>query len=190
MALRPADLKLSFPSLVELLEERARLHADTVAYTFLKDGSDPVSITYGELDRRARAVGRHLAAKTSRGDRVLLLYPPGLDFVAGFFGSMFGGVVPVPLPLTGTRGGFEKIVLVSADTGARLALTTSTSSDDLRNGLPGLEVSAPYTCSGTGKPGVSAVHLGIDLHAARGDDQSRECATQPFQYRPGVSARA
>ena len=53
-------------------------------------------LTRGELDRRARALAARLQARGLAGRRALLLYPPGLEFIAAFFGCLYAGVVAVP----------------------------------------------------------------------------------------------
>ncbi|MEZ4708772.1 MAG: aminotransferase class I/II-fold pyridoxal phosphate-dependent enzyme [Caldilineaceae bacterium] len=84
-------------TLVEILRTRAETQPDQRAYTFLVDGErEEVHLTYAELDQKARAIAAQLQAMTTVGDRALLLYPPGLDFIAGFFGCLYAGVVAVP----------------------------------------------------------------------------------------------
>ncbi|HEX5709232.1 MAG TPA: fatty acyl-AMP ligase, partial [Pyrinomonadaceae bacterium] len=64
----------------------------------MTDGeTNEVSLTYAQLERRARAVGAWLQSSGASGERVLLLYPPGLDFVAAFFGCLYAGAVAVPV---------------------------------------------------------------------------------------------
>ncbi|HTB80149.1 MAG TPA: beta-ketoacyl synthase N-terminal-like domain-containing protein, partial [Opitutaceae bacterium] len=85
------------PTLVELLRYRATQQPDGLVYTFLADGDSVAeTLTYGELDRRARTIGALLQAQVEPGARVLLCYQPGLDFIAGFFGCLYAGVVAVP----------------------------------------------------------------------------------------------
>ena len=82
-------------TIVALLQMRAEQQPNSVAYTFVSDrGRD--AITYAELDRRARGVGRMLAERHMRGSPVMLLYPPGLDYLAGFFGCLYAGAIAVP----------------------------------------------------------------------------------------------
>jgi acyl-CoA synthetase (AMP-forming)/AMP-acid ligase II len=84
-------------TLVELLRERAERFPDKTIYTFLGEaGSEPAEITYGELDRRARSLAVRLATGGRPGDRVLLIYPPGIDFVIAFFAVMYAGMIAVP----------------------------------------------------------------------------------------------
>ena len=84
-------------TLVDLLCRRADDRADQPAFTFLTDGeTEACELTYGELDRRARAIAARLQSLGARGDRAILLYPPGLDYIAAFFGCLYAGVVAVP----------------------------------------------------------------------------------------------
>jgi acyl-CoA synthetase (AMP-forming)/AMP-acid ligase II len=87
-----------FNSLVSMLRHRARHQAHRRAYTFLTDGENESAIlTYEQLDRRARAIAVVLAERGIRpGDRAILLYPAGLDFIAAFFGAIYAGAIAVP----------------------------------------------------------------------------------------------
>jgi amino acid adenylation domain-containing protein len=84
-------------TLVDVLHNRAALHPGRSAYVYLQDGEQEESLlTYGDLDRRARAIAAHLQQAGLAGQRVLLLYPSGLEFIAAFWGCLYGGVVPIP----------------------------------------------------------------------------------------------
>ena len=91
---------MSFTSLVHMLELRAEQQGPRVAFRFLEEGTvdGPASeLTYAELRHRADAVSRLLHDANARpGDRVLLLYPPGLAFIEAFFGCLRGGFIAVP----------------------------------------------------------------------------------------------
>ena len=102
-------------TLLELLRLRADEVPERRAYTFLLDGeSEVVHMTYGELDRKARAIAAALqqsrvpqTTDNSFPPRVLLLYPPGLAFIAAFFVCLYAGVVallaypPIPPTISG-----------------------------------------------------------------------------------------
>jgi acyl-CoA synthetase (AMP-forming)/AMP-acid ligase II len=84
-------------TLVGLLRRRAGERPDQRAYTFLLDGEDDeATLTHAGIDTRARAIAAQLLACTTPGERALLLYPPGLDFVAAFWGCLYAGVIAVP----------------------------------------------------------------------------------------------
>jgi amino acid adenylation domain-containing protein len=88
----------SVPStLVDLLRRRALLEPQRPAYTYLADGeSAATELTYGELDQKAQAIGALLQQLGAKGERALLLYPSGMEFVAAFFGCSYGGMIAVP----------------------------------------------------------------------------------------------
>ena len=80
-------------TLVDLLRWRAEQQPDRIAYTFLADGENKeVHLTYGELDRQAQMIAAQLQTLATPGDRAMLLYPSGLDFMAGFFGCLYAGI--------------------------------------------------------------------------------------------------
>jgi amino acid adenylation domain-containing protein len=102
MARRKAMFKVlaispSFSSFSDVLVRRARETPDCLAYVFLEDGeTESARLTFGELDERARTIAAALTGQGAAGERVLLLFPPGLDFIAAFFGCLYAGAVAVP----------------------------------------------------------------------------------------------
>ncbi|MDG2380283.1 MAG: aminotransferase class I/II-fold pyridoxal phosphate-dependent enzyme [Pirellulaceae bacterium] len=96
------------------------------AFSFLLDGDDnSTSYTYEQLDRRARVIAHRLQRMGMQGERALLLYPPGLDFVAGFFGCLYAGVIAVPAYPPRRNRNMHRIQAIADDASARLALTVS-----------------------------------------------------------------
>ena len=73
---------------------------DKVLYTWLDDsGKVKTKLTYRELEMRADAVAHALLAQwhCQPGDRAVLMYLPGLDFICAFWGCLIAGVVAVPV---------------------------------------------------------------------------------------------
>ncbi|HSM56063.1 MAG TPA: amino acid adenylation domain-containing protein [Candidatus Sulfomarinibacteraceae bacterium] len=115
------------PTLVALLRARAAHNPEKLAYIFLEDGeSDETRITYGELDRRARAFAAWLQRRGAAGERALLLYPPGLDYIAAYFGCLYAGVVAVPAYPPRLNRPSPRVERIVTDAQAALALTTTT----------------------------------------------------------------
>jgi acyl transferase domain-containing protein/acyl-CoA synthetase (AMP-forming)/AMP-acid ligase II/acyl carrier protein len=111
-------------SLIELLRDRAAGMPDRIGYTFLVDGeTEEVHLTYADLDRKARAIAAQLQNWGLRGERALLLYPAGLEYIAAFFGCLYAGVVAVPAypPRLNRRG--TRIEAMVADARPAVALT-------------------------------------------------------------------
>jgi amino acid adenylation domain-containing protein len=98
-----------------------------VLYTFLKDGEEEeLVLTYGELDQQARRIAGWLQSFGASGARVLLLYPPGLDFIAAFFGCLYAGAVAVPSYPPKLNRKLARFQAIAADAQATVALTTQT----------------------------------------------------------------
>lgn len=114
---------------VELLRRRAALQPERLAYTFLRDGeTDEAYLTYGELDRQARAVGSFLQRQGAVGHRALLLYPSGLEYIIAFFGCLYAGAAAVPVyppRLTRLDRTLPRLRAIVNDAQPRIALTTS-----------------------------------------------------------------
>ncbi len=113
---------------VEFLCRRALRHPDREAFTFLIDGKvEGARLTYGELDRRARAIGAWLQQHVERGARVLLVYPSDLEFISAFFGCLYGGAIAVPTypPQTRTKRSIAKVQAIIDDVQPAAVLTTS-----------------------------------------------------------------
>jgi acyl-CoA synthetase (AMP-forming)/AMP-acid ligase II/alkylation response protein AidB-like acyl-CoA dehydrogenase/acyl carrier protein len=83
-------------TLVDLLQVRSTEALATAHYAFV-DRHDRQSLTYAGLDQQARSIAAELHAQHQPGDRILLSYPPGLDFIAGFFGCLYAGMIAVPV---------------------------------------------------------------------------------------------
>ena len=113
-------------NLVDLARLRAEQQPDKSAYTFLQDGeSDLSQFSYEELDRQARAIGAMLQEWNVAGERVLLLYPPGLDYIAAFLGCLYAGAVAVPAYPPRMNGNLLRLQAIVADAQATLVLTTT-----------------------------------------------------------------
>ncbi|MBC6431621.1 amino acid adenylation domain-containing protein [Nostoc sp. HG1] len=113
-------------TIVELLRYRSSKQSDTEAFTFLQDGESQVAIlTYQELDRYSRAIASQLQALNLTGDRALLLYPPGLDYLAAFFGCLYAGVVAVPAYPPRNQRNTPRILAILEDAQAAVILTTT-----------------------------------------------------------------
>ncbi len=112
--------------LVDRLQFWANTKPNSTAFYFT-DGetNDDLSLTYAQLDHAARAVAVELQKDLQPGDRAILMYPPGLDFVIGYFGCLYAGCVAVPaFPPKRNRKGM-RIQNIAQDCAAKAGLTTA-----------------------------------------------------------------
>ncbi len=110
--------------LVALLRGRADETPSATAYVFLEDGErEGARLSFFDLDRRARAVAAHLQDLGMAGERALLLYPPGLDYIEAFFGCLYAGVTAVPAyPPTGRH--LQRLQAICRDASPKAIMTT------------------------------------------------------------------
>jgi amino acid adenylation domain-containing protein len=113
-------------TLTQALRLRASVRPERRAYTFLADGEEETDhLDYRELDERARAIAVALGRTCAVGDRALLLYPPGLDFVAAFFGCLYAGVIAVPAYPPRSPRMLPRLAAILEDSSPAVALSTS-----------------------------------------------------------------
>ena len=123
-----------FSTLVELLRYRASSQPERLAYIFLRDGEiEEARLTYGELDQNARAIAAHLQSLEAKGERGLLLYPPGLDFISAFFGCLYAGVVAMPAYPPRRNQNLLRLQAIIADSQARFTFTNAALFPSLEN---------------------------------------------------------
>ena len=112
-------------TLVDLLEYRAAIQPSHVVFRFVDgEGREQDILTFATLQRRARAIAAHLSEHVVPGDRVVLLVPPGLEYIAAFFGCLYAGVVAVPAYPPNPRRADPRVSRIVADCGARIALVS------------------------------------------------------------------
>ena len=117
-----------YGSLGDVLERRAASDGDMVCTTWLNDKGDvETKLTFGELHRKAGQVAATLQANgVEPGDKVVLLYPPGVDFDLAFWGCALAGVVSVPVyppNPSNLKKDVPKLAHVVADAGVKVALS-------------------------------------------------------------------
>ena len=114
-------------TLVALLARRAT-EPQRTAYSFLADGeAGRTELTWEQLDRKARAIAALLQKSGATGERVLLLYPPGLEYIEAFFGCLYAGAVAVPVYPPRLNYSLLRLQAIVSDCDVRFALTPQSS---------------------------------------------------------------
>lgn len=96
------------------------------------DASGP-ALTYAQLDRRARAIACYLQEMHLAGQNIVVAYPPGLDFITGFFGALYAGCVAVPAYPPRKRT-LDRFHALAADACAAAVLSTRATIASLQRG--------------------------------------------------------
>lgn len=114
-------------SLVALLARRAAEQADDRAYVFVSDrGTEEAALTFRQLRETATALAARLIASAQPGDRAILVFPPGIEFMVAFFGCLMAGIIAVPMMMPRRNSARDSSAAILANCTPTLALTTST----------------------------------------------------------------
>src|SRR3954469_11835260 len=128
-------------TLVDILRQRAAAHGGDRAYVSLSDrGAEEASLTYAELLARAAALAGRLAATVEPGERALLIFPSGLEFVVALFGCFLARVIAVPIMVPRRQSARDSSASIVANCAPKLALTSAAlmARQDLGERFPGL----------------------------------------------------
>jgi fatty-acyl-CoA synthase len=116
-------------NLISLIDRNIANVGDSVAYRYLdftgSDAGQPTEITWTRLGIRLRAIGARVQQVAARGDRVAILAPQGLDYVAGFFAAVKAGTIAVPLFAPELPGHVERLQTALDDAEPTVVLTTT-----------------------------------------------------------------
>ena len=115
----------AFSSLVALLDHRAATQPDDDAYVLLSDrGAREAGLTFAQLHSRAGALARELLRRGVPGDRALLIFPQGLDFIVALFGCLMAGVIAVPMMVPRRQSSRDSSASITANCAPRFILTS------------------------------------------------------------------
>ena len=134
------------------LDRRAAETPDKLAFVYLGDPKGPLTCTYAELRQRARAIAALMLKNGQPGDRVLLLYPPGMDFMYGFLGCALMGAVAVPAPPLNTLKpgrSLARLRTIVESARPRFVLTTAEVLAAIRPAVAEDEAFSEMICIGT-----------------------------------------
>jgi acyl-CoA synthetase (AMP-forming)/AMP-acid ligase II len=137
----------SISSLIELLEMHAGRRPNELAFLFLSDsGAVKERLTFANLALRALTVSETLAGHDAKqGDRAILLFSPGLDFIVAFFGCLIAGVVAVPVATPRRNAQRDSTAGIVADCSPRYVLTEPRFGISERDDLSARFAEAPLT---------------------------------------------
>ncbi len=124
-------------TLMHQLDRHAREQPGAAAFRFIR-GPDFATddLTYAALRARALRLAQDLRARHAEGNRVLLVLPPGADYIAGFLGCLYAGAIAVPLYPPRRNRPPERFATVARNSGARFALAGADVRRQVETALP------------------------------------------------------
>ena len=126
-------------TLISLIDRNIANVGDTVAYRFLDytravEGQ-AVEVTWTQFGIRLQAIGARVQQVAGRGERVAILAPQGIDYVAGFYAAIKAGTIAVPLFAPELPGHAERLDTALRDSEPTVVLTTTAAKDAVENFL-------------------------------------------------------
>jgi acetylornithine/succinyldiaminopimelate/putrescine aminotransferase/acyl-CoA synthetase (AMP-forming)/AMP-acid ligase II/predicted amino acid dehydrogenase/acyl carrier protein len=111
-------------SIVDFLSHRANKTPDHISYNFLAAGEESESLTFRELAVRVRAIAARLQQLNARGERALLLFPAGIEYICSFYGCLASGTVAIPAYPPRMNRNLERLDAILKDAEPSFVLTT------------------------------------------------------------------
>ncbi|PWT89828.1 MAG: AMP-dependent synthetase, partial [Acidobacteria bacterium] len=113
-------------SWITLAQRQADHYQEKSAYIFLENGECPAeTISYRELDLRARVLAGRLQSVCVPGDRVLLVYDSCVENMVAFFGALYAGLIAVPVCAPHRNSHNARLENILVDCRPRLVLSTA-----------------------------------------------------------------
>lgn len=110
-------------TLMRQLDRHAREKPAALAFRFIRSPDFATDdLTYFALRERALRIAHSLRSRHAEGNRVLLVLPPGLDYIAGFLGCLYAGAIAVPIYPPRRNRPPERFATVARNSAARFAL--------------------------------------------------------------------
>src|SRR5580704_13244331 len=130
-------------TLLDLLREQSTSRPTQTAYTFIADHFiEEQNIVFYSLDKKARSIGSALQQAGLAGERAILLFPPGLDYIAAFFGCIYAGVTAIPAFSPRPNRNNDRLISIIQDCRPAAALTSARILERSKRAFAG--------CQGTG----------------------------------------
>jgi fatty-acyl-CoA synthase len=128
-------------TLISLIERNIANVGDAVAYRFLdyaRSEGNAVEVTWAQFGIRLRAIAARVQRFAGEGDRVAILAPQGIDYVAGFYAAIKAGTIAVPLFAPELPGHAERLQTALRDSRPAAVLTTAAAKEAVESFLAGL----------------------------------------------------
>ena len=108
---------------IDVIKNRVKANPGHVVFRFLSDGiNENESLTYQQLETRSKALGAAVQKLAVKGERVLLLFPPGLSYVASLFACFYSGMIAVPAYPPRRNRSLHRVHTIVEDSGATVSL--------------------------------------------------------------------
>lgn len=122
-------------SLCDLLDACAERQPGAPAFVFRSEAGDETTLSYGDLQAQALALSAYLIDRSEVGDRALLVFPTGQDFIVAYFACLYAGLIPAAIAPPRRLARRDHSLAIAEDCGAKLLLTNEDSASRWRPDL-------------------------------------------------------
>ncbi|CEG56898.1 fatty acyl-AMP ligase [Legionella fallonii] len=115
-------------NMVELFQERVQKIPEKNVYYFSETGlhENNVAYSYGSLEEKIMFIAALIQEHTTPGDRVLMIFAPGMDYLVAFWACLYAGVIAVPAYPPFNKNTIEKIQAIIENATPTVILSNTT----------------------------------------------------------------
>lgn len=136
---------LECESLLDLLDQWAELKPANTVFTFLgREGEEKETLTFAQLRDKALSIAFALREKNAAGQRVVLFFQPGLEFICAFFGCLYAGAIAVPIPPPQGKRQIPRVNAILQDASPMMILSCQEIRQKLQNAGSDRGISSTY----------------------------------------------
>ncbi|KZN66281.1 non-ribosomal peptide synthetase [Pseudoalteromonas luteoviolacea] len=150
-------------TIYDFLAVHAQSKTNDEAFTFIEDNGETFQISFSELHQKALSIAQYLKTQCDPGSRVVLLFPPGLEYIQSFLGCLYAGVVAVPLYPPQSKKHAGRVLTVIDDCKANLVLTNGVLKSQIEGELAPLSVLGFEQLCGEGAESLVALPKADDI---------------------------
>ena len=120
----------SHTNIIQTLEKLAKTKPNDILYRYIEDeNKEPLTLTFLEVHQEAKKIALNLLTTCNKGDRALMLYPAGLEFITGFLGCLYAGLIAVPAYPPRKNQKLNRLKSIINDAEATIVMTSKSASE-------------------------------------------------------------
>ncbi|STX51775.1 saframycin Mx1 synthetase B [Legionella busanensis] len=117
--------KLDFNNVIDLFNDRWQISPHHPLYFYSTTGhtKDSICYSYDGMRHKILSIAALIQANTQPGDRVLMIFAPGIDYITTFWACLFAGVLAVPAYPPFDKNTVEKLQAIINNATPKLILS-------------------------------------------------------------------
>ena len=118
-------------SIISRLDHWSNIRGSTPAFIFLnKEGEEKEVVTFRSLQEKALRVAGAVRKSSQGEQRVVLFFPPGIEFIIAFLGCLYAGAIAIPIPPPQSKRQLSRVIPIMENGNPTLILTAKGMGDE------------------------------------------------------------